>query len=268
MRKHEIADISGGAKGLVVIDCATCSFRHLSPIPDDSYYYSGGFYRDLKPLYAAEYEQDSEWWEMIYADWLAMLLDAPGNSILDVGAGTGLFIKVAKHLGWNGAGVDPDYDMARKHNLIYGGYQNIGESMRGLGVITAHWVLEHLPDPHHFVQWAYDLLSPGGLLMLAIPNEWRDIQFQAARVANKPFYWLDETHINYFDRDSLRNLLRSYGFQIINSRAYGSWTPERHIISGLNYLDDPALGRKLHKARMRHELAMSMTNRRRMMQIK
>ena len=132
-------------------------------------------------------------------------------------------------------------------------------------VITAHWVLEHLPDPAHFIQWCYNLLPMDGELMLTVPNEWRDVQLKAAYKLNKPFYFLNEHHVNYFNRKSLSNLLSRNGFDVI--RSYGSWTPEYHLLDGLNYLDDRTLGRQLHADRMRDELAMPTWLRRGLMRV-
>ncbi len=256
-------DTIGERGNLVAIDCQECKFIHLKPMPIDTVYESGEYHSRVKPDMQKEYNNDAEWWNMVYGDFLSML-DVDRKWLLDVGAGHGHFVRYARRHKWVASGIEADPTLAKANNFQHGPYNEIRPHMPA-NVISAHWVLEHLPDPTHFIQWCYNLLPMGGLVMLTVPNDFTAIQYKAAAQVGRAFYWLNEHHINYFNRKSLSNLLSRNGFDVI--RSYGSWTPEHHLLDGLNYLDDHTLGRQLHADRMRDELAMPTWLRRGLMRV-
>lgn len=75
-------------------------------------------------------------------------------------------------------------------------------------VVMSH-VLEHVPDPVGFVQAATRGLRSGGALFIEVPC--RDWEHKA----------LDEPHILFFDKVSMRRLLDGLGFNDIEIAYYG-----------------------------------------------
>ena len=259
--------IAGQRDNLKVIQCRECGFHHLDPIPDNSSLYSNGtFYTDLKPDYGKDYLEDREWWWAVYGDWLALVEDiAPNKFLLDVGAGTGDFLaRVLNNKEWQADGIEPDYSMAQKHHFFHGGYRDYANKS-GVGVISAHWVMEHLENPKDFLEWARGTLAHKGVLLVTIPNDFSEIQKRGMVAVNKLYYWLHPTHINYWNSVTFSEFLKRNGFDVQVSRTYGSWEPEKHLLAGQNYLEDHALGRYLHKARKTNELAMGAKHRMRVM---
>lgn len=276
--KH-LGPIIAQYNNLKVILCSECGFRHLDPIPDASLYANGIYHSQIKPSMESDYAEDHDWWNAIYYDWLWLVERyAPSKTLLDVGAGTGEFVRFARGAGWLAYGIEVDKRMADRHNLFYGNYRDYlgvwkrGEyslwakrEINGVGVISAHWLMEHLPDPVDFLSWAHDTLSKNGILLFTIPNDFSDIQHKAMLAIGRPYYWLHETHINYWNATSIREWLPRHGFRIIDSKTYGSWQPERNLLLGQNYLEDYALGRQLHNNRKERELKMTSRDRRRHM---
>ena len=199
-----------------------------------------------------DYEQDKEWWTAIHNDWLSLIPQRDGHRLLDVGAGTGHFIQNARLAGWSVVGIESDYEMAKSNRnyVLWGEYEDY--SGTDYDVISTHWVMEHLTDPSHFLQWAKGRLKDDGNLLITIPNDFSPIQKDAMLAINKPYYWLNQYHINYWNGPSLVRFLNTNGWSIVD--AYGSWQPEQHILNGMNYLEDHNLGRKLHSERMLHDL--------------
>ena len=260
---------------LKVILCSECGFRHLDPIPDTSLYEKGIYHSQIKPSMESDYAEDHDWWNAIYSDWL-WLVDkyAPSKTLLDVGAGTGEFVRFARGARWLAYGIEADRRMAERYNLFCGSYRDfhntedsiqIRAQVYGIGVISAHWLMEHLADPVDFLSWAHDVLTKNGILLFTIPNDFSEIQYKAMLTIGKPYYWLHETHINYWNSFSVRDWLPKYGFNLIHSKTYGSWQPERNLLLGRNYLEDHTLGRQLHRDRMARELKMTHADRRRHM---
>lgn len=94
------------------------------------------------------------------------------KSILDIGAGTGDFLKVCEKGGWRINGVEPSEkarDFAKNKNI------NLVEDIskiddKQFDVITLWHVLEHIPNLTEYVQQLKSLLKPNGFLIIAVPN--------------------------------------------------------------------------------------------------
>ncbi|MFT6127873.1 MAG: 2-polyprenyl-3-methyl-5-hydroxy-6-metoxy-1,4-benzoquinol methylase, partial [Flavobacteriaceae bacterium] len=94
------------------------------------------------------------------------------GSLLDIGAGTGDFLKTAKDKGWEINGVEPNEnarDLAASKNIIL---KKSIEDFTGntFDVITLWHVLEHLPNLEETIHKIENLLAPGGTLIIAVPN--------------------------------------------------------------------------------------------------
>lgn len=95
----------------------------------------------------------------------------PGT-LLDVGAGTGDFLKAAKEKSWNVMGVEPNQNaiqLAKQKGIT------LHSDLRDLknlkfDVITLWHVLEHISNLEEAVEDLSKLLKPGGVLVIAVPN--------------------------------------------------------------------------------------------------
>ncbi|NGY36710.1 class I SAM-dependent methyltransferase [Flavobacterium sp. XN-5] len=92
--------------------------------------------------------------------------------ILDIGAGTGDFLAVAKDNGWQTVGVEPS-DKARaiafKKEVSF--VENTLEvESHSFDVITMWHVLEHVPNLNNQIKELKRLLKPSGTLIVAVPN--------------------------------------------------------------------------------------------------
>jgi 2-polyprenyl-3-methyl-5-hydroxy-6-metoxy-1,4-benzoquinol methylase len=94
------------------------------------------------------------------------------GKILDIGAGTGEFLSVAKNDGWQTIGVEPS-DRA-KAIAINKGVSFVEETSElenhSFDVISMWHVLEHVPDLDKQIKELKRLLKPTGTLIIAVPN--------------------------------------------------------------------------------------------------
>jgi 2-polyprenyl-3-methyl-5-hydroxy-6-metoxy-1,4-benzoquinol methylase len=92
--------------------------------------------------------------------------------ILDIGAGTGDFLSVAKNDGWMTTGVEPS-DRA-KAIAINKGVSFVEQTSElenhSFDVISMWHVLEHVPDLDKQIKELKRLLKPSGTLIIAVPN--------------------------------------------------------------------------------------------------
>ncbi|MEZ7506367.1 class I SAM-dependent methyltransferase [Flavobacterium sp. Arc2] len=94
------------------------------------------------------------------------------GSILDIGAGTGDFLAVAKENGWKTVGVEPS-DKARAIALkkaVSFVEDTSGLESQSFDVITMWHVLEHVPNLDNQIKELKRLLKPAGTLIVAVPN--------------------------------------------------------------------------------------------------
>lgn len=92
--------------------------------------------------------------------------------ILDIGAGTGDFLSVAKENGWHTIGVEPSEKakaIAKKKGVSFVGETSELEN-QSFDVISMWHVLEHVPNLENQIKELKRLLKPNGTLIIAVPN--------------------------------------------------------------------------------------------------
>jgi SAM-dependent methyltransferase len=148
---------------------------------------------------------------------------AAAGSLLDIGCGDGLFLKVARDAGWQVEGIEFSPEGARRASERLGRPVAVGDLARGgmlrgpFDVVTLWHVLEHLPDAAAMLEAARRRLRPGGLLAVAVPNL-DNLPMQAAyRLARRrrlPLYeeGAREPHLSHFSPGTLAMALRRHAF--------------------------------------------------------
>ncbi|WP_158728039.1 MULTISPECIES: bifunctional 2-polyprenyl-6-hydroxyphenol methylase/3-demethylubiquinol 3-O-methyltransferase UbiG [unclassified Flavobacterium] len=92
--------------------------------------------------------------------------------ILDIGAGTGDFLSVAKQNGWQTIGVEPSEKaktIAKNKGVAFVEKTTALEN-HSFDVITMWHVLEHVPNLEEQILELRRLLKPNGTLIVAVPN--------------------------------------------------------------------------------------------------
>ena len=159
------------------------------------------------------------------------LLPPDVTRLLDVGGGEGGF---ARSFAMQRQGevvlVEPGpvaAQRARESGLqvIEGGIENVDAVQCGLfQAVSFLDVLEHMTDPLAALQSARKLLTPGGVLLLSVPNVgyWpvvRDLML--GRFDYLPVGILCTTHLRFFTADSVTQLLQDAGFELVRLRRHG-----------------------------------------------
>jgi 2-polyprenyl-3-methyl-5-hydroxy-6-metoxy-1,4-benzoquinol methylase len=243
-----------------VIDCVSCGYAHLDPLPDDSelaHMYAQTYYRDLNPGWLEKDASERSFWELEHADKLndwSSLLGREGGALLDVGCSGGLLIEHATEAGWHAEGIEPEetaVEYARRRGLTVhrGLYEEIELARGSFDVVHAKLVFEHLPRPRDLLAWARPLLRPGGLVSVHVPNDFNPLQIAARDALRKDDWWVAPPfHVNYFTFDSLERLLASSGFEPCGRDA--TYPMEWFLLMGEDYVGNDELGRAAHTKRM------------------
>jgi 2-polyprenyl-3-methyl-5-hydroxy-6-metoxy-1,4-benzoquinol methylase len=94
------------------------------------------------------------------------------GKLLDIGAGTGDFLMVAKNDGWQITGIEPGEkpkNIAIKKGVAFA--NNLAElENNSFDVITMWHVLEHVPDLELQIKELKRLIKPNGTILIAVPN--------------------------------------------------------------------------------------------------
>jgi 2-polyprenyl-3-methyl-5-hydroxy-6-metoxy-1,4-benzoquinol methylase len=172
-----------------------------------------------KPLYLKRYQEDAKWWDLVYRDRydsFEKLLPVGGRRILDIGSGPGYFLLHGKQRGWETLGIEPSSQAAtHSRNLglkIVEDFLNnkTASKLGDFDVIHMSEVLEHIPDPLGMMNIAKQMLRPGGVICVAVPNDYNPFQTALKKACGyKPWWVSPPHHINYFDCTSLQILFHS-----------------------------------------------------------
>ena len=139
-----------------------------------------------------------------------------GPTVLDVGCGDGVFLSTLSDR-WVKQGLEPSTSgsgLAKKKNLdVSCATLDTSARQHQADLISALDVIEHVIDPHHFVESFKRHLRPGGVVLLLTG----DADSYPARIAGPQWSYLRWCgHISVFSQSGLRKLLDSHGFEVLD----------------------------------------------------
>ena len=183
-----------------------------------------------------KFNPDDKWHKMWLDRYLRVKefsLSLSRPKLLDIGAGIGTFLYVAQkdfdieESEISEAAVKRAYELYRL-SIYHGELEGANYQKNSFNVITMWHVFEHLPYPEKTLQLCRELLKPGGVLVLAVPNS------SSLRFISNPRYWFknkeerlkmrglsisyedqfQEIHLVHYTPNSLKNILENFGFEI------------------------------------------------------
>lgn len=252
--------------GYNVIECETCCFRHVFPLPsqdDTDEMYRDKHYDDGVRDRLQYYERDHDWWMMNYGDIVAEIDRVRDTSktptLIDVGCGAGLFLECANSKGWNTVGVEistiaADHCRDKGLTIINDAFSSKTKGLPvKVDIIHMRNILEHVPDPAALIKDAYELLAPGGIFVAGVPNDYNPLQEGLRKVEDYPPWWLAiPHHLNYFNFESLTALLDQCGFE--SCGRFASFPIDLFLAMGDNYVKTPEKGKQSHARRVQLEI--------------
>ena len=160
---------------------------------------------------------------------LKMMAILPPSKVLDLGCSAGLLAEKIKHEGHTVVGVDAiELPQVRERTdafFIADLEKPLAPEIgTGFDVVIAGDIIEHLAKPGDALKEMRRVLRPGGQLILSVPNfgHW----YPRFRVAFGLFGYdrrgvLDNTHLRFFTRSTLRRSVRRAGFDILQEASTG-----------------------------------------------
>jgi 2-polyprenyl-3-methyl-5-hydroxy-6-metoxy-1,4-benzoquinol methylase len=213
-------DYTTSQETFILKKCDSCLFLLTSPRPDQDS--SGGYYQSetyishtgggkslIDRIYIIARKITLRWKRRVIQN------NSTGNTILDVGCGTGEFLMEMKLKGWNSSGVEPS-SIARPsaekkiEKKIYKQLTEIKDT--NFDVISLWHVLEHVYDLNETLQKLHLLLKESGTIFIAVPNhEAYDAQHYQAHWAGYDV----PRHLWHFTKENMKTILQQNGFNLI-----------------------------------------------------
>lgn len=143
----------------------------------------------------------------------------PSDRVLEIGCSAGRVLSTvaAKER----VGVDYNreaIELGRKEHpdltLIAGEARDYLSTAKPFDVLILSHVLEHIDDPEHFLA---SLKGRFERIYIEVPDfEWNPLN-GVRRAKGRDLIYMDGDHIAEFDRDELKDIFRSVGFEVIDS---------------------------------------------------
>ncbi len=199
--------------------CSGCGLVYVANYSPDGVSYRGDEYFVRKNEYVQRWEE--------FCVLFRRILDKierfkPRGVLLDVGAGVGILLHVARQRGFVAHGVEvSEWASAyarneRKLDVVAGTLEDAAFPDSQFDVIVINHVLEHVPDPLELLRNARRILKDDGVIVVGVPN----IGSIMAGVLRERWPSLrPEEHIWHFNPFTLRRLIRKAGLREVHFEA-------------------------------------------------
>ena len=207
--------------GYAIFRCPGCDFRFVHPPPSDtSHLYGEDYFHGASRGFGyVNYEED----KVAMRSFFLVILDAieynlPSRGrLLDVGAATGFFLKLAAERGWAVAGLEvSDYAVRIAERSGLPVAQGTLEAARFpdnfFDAVVLLDVIEHVAEPGRLVAQVSRLLRPGGVVAINTPDT---ASWWARVLAERWHAYCPPEHLSYFNRSNLSRLLEASGFTVV-----------------------------------------------------
>ncbi len=143
---------------------------------------------------------------------------------LEIGSFAGILLNEAKNRGWDVIGVEPLEIPALYAEKEFGikvirkYFEQSGLQNETIDVIVSCHVIEHVPDPFSFINKAFELLKPGGELILETPT-YDSLMFKLLKHRERSVRC--NGHLYFFTKKTLTGLVERCGFKVLKYEKVG-----------------------------------------------
>ncbi len=157
------------------------------------------------------------------------------ESVLDIGAGDGLLLKIVKeHLPHiQVTACEKDQNTRAERQKVVGAetfedFNEIISTKRTFSVVSLFHVLEHILEPATFLNTIQELLTPESIIIIEIPSLTCPLLTLYKSEAYHTFYFQKQHPFNY-SHTSLQRLMEYHHFQTLDVISFQRYGLENHL---------------------------------------
>lgn len=229
-----------------IVRCADCGHMQVAVFPDVAELDS-----DYEAVDQAAYVDEEAGQRATATRTLEEIERArPVGRLADLGCWVGFLMSEAERRGWQARGVEPSRfasAYARGElglDVVTGTFDTPELAGERFDAVFLGDVIEHLPDPAAAVDHIHSLLEPGGVVCLAVP----DAGSLVARVLRARWWSVIPTHVQYFTRASITELLQRHRFVVEIVRTAPKGFTVRYYLGRLEGYSEPVARRLVQAA--------------------
>jgi len=202
-----------------LVRCAQCDLVYVTPTFDETHYkevYASQEYQDIvRDLGIKSHDYRVKRFGAERVDLMGRHLSTARPRYLDVGCSTGFVVEAARDRGWDATGIDLnpsaiEFGQSRGLDVRTVDLADAGFVAGSFDSVSLFEVLEHLLDPISTLRACAQLLKPGGILFLHVPNY--DSASRLLMGKDAHFIWPTH-HLNYYTPITIRDLMTREGLR-------------------------------------------------------
>lgn len=200
-----------------IVCCKRCGLVYSNPILDP---------KTITSLYkesSITYEEQQDDLSRTYGKYLArvrpLMSSRSDPKLLEIGCGNGFFLEYLRNNGWTDVwGVEPSSSAtlsaptALKRRLVNSILRPNLFPKDSFDYICAFQTLDHVTDPNKFLRICWQLLKPGGKMLLIN----HDVSSWSAKILGEKSPIIDIEHIYLFDPYTMKLILRKNRFTAVD----------------------------------------------------
>jgi SAM-dependent methyltransferase len=201
--------------GIPYFRCSVCGFVFSKPAVNANF---ANDIADYEPAYL-QYFADSledQWNHTAVMRWVERIHPVAGRRVLDIGSGSGKFVRYLRRAGADAYGLEPasplfERYLAGEPFFIPRTVEEFAASTDTdpFDLIFACDVIEHVERPDHFLRDTATMLRPGGVLFVSTP----DVGSLFARVCGRRWHFYNRYHLSYLSPTTIRALAARSGLR-------------------------------------------------------
>src|SRR3989344_3283927 len=218
--------------------CGKCGHQFFYPLPNETkqFYEDYSYFFDgQKTVKNIRRDEDLPQYKT-YLDRIKRvrnLAEFESFRLLDVGCGSGLFVRMCLSNHIHALGIDISYkgiNVARSFGTHCFAQDFVADfdGKPHFDVITMFDLIEHVPNPAKFIHMAYSLLKSGGILFITTP---RSDSIMCKIFKKKWHLYTPPRHLHLFSRNSLELLFVKNSFKDTKVFMTGQYTNIYYMLS-------------------------------------
>lgn len=202
--------------------CETCDFRFSAAASNANFQSSLEEYETGYLQYLNSDPADNKNFLTVWR-WMEKRVSLKGMRLLDVGCGSGKWVRYLRGHGVDSSGIEPSEPLYRHFLSDEPFFRQATiddpqlDQAGPFDIITAFDVLEHVQDPVAFLQRIVVLLKSGGWLFVSLP----DAGSVLSRMLGKYWHHYNHYHFSFFDTATLSKTAESIGLRTGDVSWYG-----------------------------------------------